>query len=81
MLTWNVRHGKIAFPVDYPTHYSTGDPVAAVKAAVDKPIMRMMYGAMFKYNLRDRFMAYMGINGWNTDFDLKRIAELASMQF
>jgi len=60
--------------VDYKTYYTTGDPVAAVKAAVDKPIMQMMYGQMFKLYLMDRFMAYMGIDGWNTHFDMKRIA-------
>jgi hypothetical protein len=69
--------GGMILPVDYYTYYTTGDPVASVKAATDRPIMKMMYGAMFKYYLMDRFMAYMGIDGWNTDFDMKRIAPSA----
>jgi hypothetical protein len=66
--------GGMILPVDYYTYYTTGDPVKAVQAAADRPIMKMMYGAMFKYYLMDRFMAYMGIDGWNTHFDIKRIA-------
>jgi hypothetical protein len=66
--------GGMILPVDYYTYYTTGDPVKAVQVATDRPIMKMMYGAMFKYYLMDRFMAYMGIDGWNTHFDIKRIA-------
>lgn len=66
--------GGMILPVDYTTYYTTGDAVKAVQVAVNRPIMKMMYGSMFKFYLMDRFMAYMGINGWNTHFDMKRIA-------
>ncbi|RJP79566.1 MAG: nitrite reductase [Candidatus Zixiibacteriota bacterium] len=66
--------GGMILPVDYHTYYTTGDPVKAVEAAVNRPIMKMMYGPMFKYYLMDRFMAYMGIDGWNMDLNMERIA-------
>ena len=34
----------------------------------------MMYGAMFKYYMMNRFMAYMRVDGWNTNFSMDRIA-------
>ena len=67
-------YGGMILPVDYETYYTTGNPVAAVKTAVERPIIQKMYGPMFKYYLMDRFMAYMGIDGWNTNFDMERIA-------
>jgi hypothetical protein len=67
-------YGGMILPVDYQVYYTTGDSKAAVKAAVDKKIMRMMYGAMFKYYLMDRFMGYMAVDGWNTNFSMEHIA-------
>ncbi len=67
-------YGGMILPVDYKTYYTTGDPVAAVQAAVEKPIIRKMYGFLFKVYLMDRFMQYMGISEWNTHFSMDRIA-------
>ncbi len=67
-------YGGMILPVDYHTYYTTGDARDAVRVASEKKIMRMMYGAMFKFYMMDRFMAYMGVDGWDTDFSLDRIA-------
>jgi hypothetical protein len=67
-------YGGMILPFDYLTYYTTGDPVASVKAASEKPIMKKMYGTIFKLYMMDRFMEYMGIESWNTNFDLERIA-------
>ena len=34
---------------------------------MDKSMMGMMYGWMFKFYMLDRFMSFMAIDGWNTD--------------
>ncbi len=58
--------GGMFVPYNLPTYYATGDPGKAAQAEVAKPMMKMMYGAMFKYYLMNRFMSYMDIDGWNT---------------
>jgi hypothetical protein len=70
-------YGGMILPVDYAVYYQTGDAVAAVQTAVDSPIMQKMYGSLFKLYLMDRFMAYMRVDGWDTDFDIDRIAPVA----
>jgi hypothetical protein len=70
-------YGGMILPVDYAVYYQTGDAVAAVQTAVDSPIMQKMYGRLFKLYLMDRFMAYMRVEGWDTDFDIDRIAPVA----
>jgi len=67
-------YGGMILPVDYNVYYTTGDPAAAVKKAAESPIMKKMYGAMFKYYLMDRFMAYMSVDGWDVHFDIHAIA-------
>jgi len=67
-------YGGMILPIDYYTYYTTGDAREAVKVALDKKIMKMMYGAMFKYYMMNRFMSYMRVDGWNTDFSMDRIA-------
>lgn len=67
-------YGGMILPVDYAVYYQTGDAVAAVEAALETPIMKKMYGGMFKLYLMDRFMDYMRVDGWDTGFDLERIA-------
>ena len=67
-------YGGMILPVDYQVYYKTGDAEAAVKAAVESPMMKKMYGTMFKLYLMDRFMSYMAVDGWNIDFSMDRIA-------
>jgi len=67
-------YGGMILPIDYNVYYGTGDAVAAVKTALERPIMRMMYQPMFKYYLMDRFMAYMAVPGWDMNFDINAIA-------
>lgn len=70
-------YGGMILPIDYQVYYQTGDAVAAVETAVNSPIMKKMYGTLFKVYLMDRFMAYMRVDGWDTDFDIDRIAAVA----
>lgn len=70
-------YGGMILPIDYQVYYQTGDAVAAVETAVNSPIMKKMYGSLFKIYLMDRFMAYMRVDGWDTGFDIKRIAPVA----
>ena len=70
-------YGGMILPIDYEVYYTTGDAVAAVETAVNSPIMQKMYGRLFKMYLMDRFMAYMRVDGWDTAFDMKRIAPAA----
>ncbi len=38
----------------------------AARVEMGKPMMKMMYGWMFKYYLLDKFIGFMAIDGWNT---------------
>ena len=58
--------GGMFVPYNLPTYYTTGDPSRAAQVEVAKPMMRMMYGWMFRFYLMDRFMSYMDIDGWKT---------------
>ena len=58
--------GGMFVPYNLPTYYVTGDPDAAARAEMDKSMMGMMYGWMFKLYMLDRFMDFMAIDGWNT---------------
>ena len=70
-------YGGMILPIDYQVYYQTGDAVAAVETAVNSPVMQKMYGFLFKTYLMDRFMAYMRVEGWDTGFDMKRVAPVA----
>ncbi len=58
--------GGMFVPYNLPLYYRDGDPDAAARAELQKPMMRMMYGKLFKFYMLDRFMAFMAIDGWNT---------------
>ena len=58
--------GGMFVPYNLPLYYRDGDPEAAARAELRKPMMAMMYDWMFKFYLLDRFMAFMAIDGWNT---------------
>jgi hypothetical protein len=58
--------GGMYLPYNLPVYYTTGDPDAAARKEEEKPMMRMMYGSLFKFYMMDRFMSYMDIDRWNT---------------
>ena len=59
--------GGMYVPYNLPTYYTTGDPDQAAAKEMEKSMMGMMYGRMFKFYLMDRFMSFMGADGWNAD--------------
>jgi len=58
--------GGMFVPYNLPAYYRTGDPDAAARLEMDKSMMGMMYGWMFKIYMLDRFMEFMAVDGWNT---------------
>jgi hypothetical protein len=61
--------GGMLLPFDYNTYYETGNPRNAALRAVNDPIIKLMYGRMFKAYMMDAFMHYMGIQkGWTIPF-------------
>jgi hypothetical protein len=59
--------GGMFVPYNLPSYYRFGKPDEAARLEMDKSMMGMMYGWMFKIYMLDRFMSYMDIDGWNTD--------------
>jgi hypothetical protein len=71
--------GGMFVPYHLPTYYLTGDPDRAAAAEMEKSMMAMMYGSMFKYYMLNRFMSFMAIDGWNTEsFD--DVREMTNVQ-
>ena len=63
--------GAMILPFDYTTYYETGDTQAAVKRAIQDPIVQRMYQEPFKLYMMDEFMAYFGVSGgWKTIYPL-----------
>ncbi len=58
--------GGMFVPYNLPEYYRNGNPEQAAKLEMDKSMMSMMYGWMFKFYMLDRFMSYMAVDGWNT---------------
>ena len=58
--------GGMFVPYNLPTYYTSGDPLKAGRRELEKPMMGMMYGFMFKHYLMDKFMTFMGVEGWDT---------------
>jgi hypothetical protein len=58
--------GGMFVPYNLPDYYRNGDPDQAARLEMNKSMMGMMYGWMFKFYMLDRFMSYMNIDGWNT---------------
>lgn len=64
--------GGMLLPFDYNVYYETGNPEASVRKAMNDPIIKMMYGQVFKTYMMDDFMNYMGIEkGWTIPFSGK----------
>jgi hypothetical protein len=59
--------GGMFVPYNLPDYYRHGNPDHAARVEMDKSMMGMMYGWMFKLYMLNRFMGYMNIDGWNTD--------------
>jgi hypothetical protein len=59
--------GGMYLPYNLPTYYTTGDPDKAASKEMEHSMMKRMYGSMFKYYMMDKFMVFMGADGWNTD--------------
>jgi hypothetical protein len=58
--------GGMYVPYNLPEYYKTGDPDAAAHKEMEKSMMKMMYGWMFKFYLMNKFMSFMDVDGWNT---------------
>jgi hypothetical protein len=59
--------GGMFVPYNLPEYYRFGNANTAARLEMDKSMMGMMYGWMFKFYMLDRFMSFMAIEGWNTD--------------
>lgn len=59
--------GGMFVPYNLPTYYRTGDPDSAARKEMEKSMMKMMYGFMFDKYLMDKFLAFMAVDGWNTE--------------
>jgi hypothetical protein len=58
--------GGMFVPYNLPDYYRNGDPDGAARAEMDKSMMKMMYGWMFKVYMLDKFIGFMDVDGWNT---------------
>ena len=58
--------GGMFVPYNLPEYYRFGNATQAARLEMDKSMMGMMYGLLFKHYMLDRFMSYMAIDGWNT---------------
>ena len=56
--------GGMYLPYNLPTYYRTGNADLAAQKELEKSMMPMMYGWMFKFYLMDRFMDFMNVDGW-----------------
>ena len=59
--------GGMFVPYNLPSYYRFGRPDQAARVEMDKSMMGMMYGWLFKFYMMDKFMSLMGIDGWNTN--------------
>lgn len=58
--------GGMFVPYNLPEYYQFGKATQAARVEMDKSMMGMMYGLMFKYYMLDKFMSFMAIDGWDT---------------
>ncbi len=59
--------GGMFIPYNLRAYYTTGNPDSAAKKEMERSMMKMMYGMMFKYYLMDKFMGFMDVDGWNAE--------------
>jgi len=58
--------GGMFVPYNLPHYYRTGDQNKAASLEMEKPMMKKMYGWMFKFYMLDKFMSFMDVDRWNT---------------
>ncbi|MFC2165031.1 nitrite reductase [Acidobacteriota bacterium] len=58
--------GGMFVPYNLPDYYKNGNPDRAAMKEMEKSMMKMMYGWMFKFYMMDKFMSFMDVDGWNT---------------
>jgi hypothetical protein len=71
--------GGMYVPYNLPTYYTTGDSDKAAQKEMEKSMMKMMYGWMFKFYLMDKFMSFMDVDRWNTKA-YKDVLELKNVE-
>jgi len=57
--------GGMYLPYNLPTYYVTGNPDSAAMVEMAHPMMKKMYGWMFKVYMMRKFMAFMDADDWN----------------
>jgi hypothetical protein len=73
--------GAMILPYDYAAYYETGDSLAAMKKAIQDPIVRRMYQEPFKRYMMDEFMAYFGVEGgWKTEYPIAEDGSLRNVE-
>ena len=70
--------GGMYLPYNLPTYYTTGSADLAAQKEMEKSMMKMMYGKMFKYYLMDKFMGFLDAGEWRASayedaHDLKNV--------
>jgi hypothetical protein len=58
--------GGMYLPYDLPVYYASGNPDSAAASEMEHPMMKMMYGWLFKEYIMNSFMGFMDVDGWNT---------------
>ena len=58
--------GGMFVPYNLPEYYKFGKPTNAARLEMDKSMMGMMYGLLFKFYMLDKFMSFMAIDRWDT---------------
>lgn len=58
--------GGMFVPYNLPDYYKNGNPDKAAMKEMEKSMMKMMYGWMFKFYMMDKFMSFMDVDDWNT---------------
>jgi hypothetical protein len=58
--------GAMILPFDYKIYNEKGNPLASVRKAMSHPIVKRMYGLIFKIYMMDKFMHYFGVDTWNS---------------
>ena len=64
--------GAMILPFDYSVYDETGDTAAAVRTAIQHPIVKRMYQWPFKVYMMDEFMRYFGVPAWSASFPMAK---------
>ena len=58
--------GGMYIPYNLPVYYTSGSADLAAQKELEKSMMKMMYGPLFKYYMMDKFMRFMDTDAWHT---------------